>query len=99
MRIKITKSLVLNAQIHNTETIPEALFPEGEYLANPTPDGKIEVINTRSIKALFPEGDYLANLTPDGKIEVINTRKIKALFSFSQFRDRISLGEFIVLEY
>ena len=71
MRIKITKSLVLPAQILETESIPEALFPEG---------------------------DYLANLTPDGKIEVINTRKIKALFSFSQFRERISLGEFIVME-
>ena len=71
MRIKITKSLVLPARILETESIPEALFPEG---------------------------DYLANLTPDGKIEVINTRKIKALFSFSQFRERISLGEFIVME-
>ena len=71
MRIKITKSLVLNAQIHETETIPEALFPEGEYLAN---------------------------LTPDGKIEVINTRKIKALFSFSQFREKVSQGDFIVME-
>ena len=71
MRIKITRSLVLPAQILETENIPEALFPEG---------------------------DYLANLTPDGKIEVINTRKIKALFSFSQFRERISLGEFIVME-
>ena len=71
MRIKITKNLVLPAQILETESIPEALFPEG---------------------------DYLANLTPDGKIEVINTRKIKALFSFSQFRERVSLGEFIVME-
>ncbi|QWE11934.1 hypothetical protein [Polynucleobacter sp. AP-Titi-500A-B4] len=71
MRIKITKSLVLNAQIHNTETVPEALFPEGEYLAN---------------------------LTPDGKIEVINTKSIKALFSFSQFREKISQGDFIVVE-
>ena len=71
MRIKITKRLVLPAQMLETESIPEALFPEG---------------------------DYLANLTPEGKIEVINTRKIKALFSFSQFRDRISLGEFIVVE-
>ncbi len=71
MRIKITKSLVLPAQMLEAESIPEALFPEG---------------------------DYLANLTPEGKIEVINTRKIKALFSFSQFRDRISLGEFIVVE-
>jgi len=71
MRIKITKSLVLPAQIHQTESVPEALFPEG---------------------------DYIANLTPDGKIEVINTRKIKALFSFSQFREKVSLGEFIVME-
>ena len=71
MRIKITKSLVLNAQIHNTETIPEALFPEGEYLAN---------------------------LTPDGKIEVINTRSIKALFSFSQFREKVSQGDFVVVD-
>ncbi|QWD59570.1 hypothetical protein [Polynucleobacter sp. MWH-UH35A] len=71
MRIKITKSLVLPAQILETESIPEALFPEG---------------------------DYLANLTPDGKIEVNNTRRIKAQFSFSQFRERISLGEFIVME-
>ena len=71
MRIKITKSLVLPAQILETESIPEALFPEG---------------------------DYLANLTPDGKIEVINTRKIKALFSFSQLRERVTLGEFIVMD-
>jgi len=71
MRIKITKSLVLPAQILETESVPEALFPEG---------------------------DYLANLTPDGKIEVINTKRIKALFSFSQFREKVSLGEFIVVE-
>ena len=71
MRIKITKSLVLNAQILETENVPEALFPEGEYVAN---------------------------LTPDGKIEVINTKKIKALFSFSQFRDKVSQGDFVVVE-
>jgi hypothetical protein len=71
MRIKITKSLVLNAQIHNAETVPEALFPEGEYLAN---------------------------LTPDGKIEVINTKTMKALFSFSQFREKISQGDFVLVE-
>ncbi|WP_114638968.1 hypothetical protein [Polynucleobacter necessarius] len=71
MRIKITKSLVLNAQILDTENIPEALFPEGEYVAN---------------------------LTPDRKIEVINTKKIKALFSFSQFRDKVSQGDFVVVE-
>ena len=57
------------------------------------------MLETESIpEALFPEGDYFANLTPEGKIEVINTKKIKALFSFSQFRDRISQGEFIVVE-
>ena len=71
MRIKITKSLVLNAQIHTTETVPEALFSEGEYLAN---------------------------LTPDGKIEVVNTKSIKALFSFSQFREKVSQGDFVVME-
>ena len=71
MRIKITKSLVLSAQIHNTDSVPEALFPEGEYLAN---------------------------LTPEGKIEVINTKKIKALFSFSQFREKVSQGDFVVVE-
>jgi hypothetical protein len=71
MRIKITKSLVLNAQIHQTETVPEALFPEGEYLAN---------------------------LTHDGKIEVIHTKSMKAFFSFSQFREKISQGDFVVVE-
>jgi hypothetical protein len=71
MRIKITKNLVLPAQLLDTESVPEALFPEG---------------------------DYLANLTPDGKIEVVNTRKIRVLFSFSQFREKVSLGEFIVME-
>lgn len=71
MRIKITKNLVLPAQLLDTESIPEALFPEG---------------------------DYLANLTPEGKIEVVNTRKIKALFSFSQFREKVSQGEFMVME-
>ncbi len=71
MRIKITKNLVLPAQLLDTESVPEALFPEG---------------------------NYLANLTPDGKIEVVNTRKIRALFSFSQFREKVSLGEFIVME-
>ena len=71
MRIKITKSLVLQSQIEEAETTPEALFPEGEYLAN---------------------------LTPEGKIEVINTKKIKAQFSFSQFREKVTLGEFVVVE-
>ncbi len=71
MRIKITKSLLLQAQIQETETTP---------------------------KALFPEGEYLAILTPEGKIKVVNAMKMKARFSFSQFREKVSLGEFLVVE-
>ncbi len=71
MRIKITKSLLLQAQVQETEIMPETLFPEGEYLAS---------------------------LTPEGKIEVINPKKMKARFSFSQFREKVSLGEFVVVE-
>ena len=71
MRIKITKNLILHSQIQETELIPDALFPEGEYLAS---------------------------LTPEGKIEVVNTKKMKARFSFSQFREKVSLGEFVVVE-
>ena len=71
MRIKITKNLMLHTQIQEAATIPEALFPEGEYLAN---------------------------LTPEGKIELVNMKKIKARFSFSQFREKVSLGEFVVVE-
>lgn len=47
---------------------------------------------------LFPAGEYPATLTPEGKIEVVSKMKIIASFSFSQFRERISLGEFILLE-
>ena len=71
MRIKITKNLMLHTQIQEAETVPETFFPEGEYLAN---------------------------LTPEGKIELMNTKKIKARFSFSQFREKVSLGEFVVVE-
>ena len=71
MRIKITKSLLLNTQIQETATIPETLFPEGEYLAN---------------------------LTPEGKIEVVSAKKIKALFSFSQFREKVTQGDFVIVE-
>jgi len=46
----------------------------------------------------FPAGEYLANLTPDGKIEIFVTRQLKALFSFSQFREKVSQGDFVVLE-
>ena len=71
MRIKITKNLIIHTQIQEAGLIPEALFSEGEYLAN---------------------------LTPEGKIELMNTMKIKARFSFSQFREKVSLGEFVVVE-
>jgi hypothetical protein len=71
MRIKITKNLMLHTQILEKELIPEALFLEGEYLAN---------------------------LTPEGKIKLMNTKKMKARFSFSQFREKVSLGEFVVVE-
>jgi hypothetical protein len=71
MRIKITKNLILHTQNQEAATVPESLFPEGEYLAS---------------------------LTPEGKIELMNTKKTKARFSFSQFREKVSLGEFIVVE-
>lgn len=71
MRIKITKSQVLSTHASELQKNPETLFPEGEYLAN---------------------------LTPDGKIEVLITRQLKALFSFSQFREKVSCGDFEVLE-
>lgn len=70
MRIKITKGQVLDTQ-ENFQEKPAALFPAGEYLAN---------------------------LTPEGKIEILVTRQIKALFSFSQFREKVSQGDFVVLE-
>jgi hypothetical protein len=71
MRIKITKNLMLHTHIQEAATVPEVLFPEGEYFAN---------------------------LTPEGKIELMNMKKIKARFSFSQFREKVSLGEFVVVE-
>jgi hypothetical protein len=71
MRIKITKKQTLDTQEDGIQAIPTMPFPEGEYLAN---------------------------LTPDGKIEVLVTRQIKALFSFSQFREKVSQGDFEVLE-
>ncbi|MDF9788846.1 hypothetical protein [Polynucleobacter sphagniphilus] len=74
MRIKITKSLFMKAR----------------ELAASTDEGNQPLF--------FMEGEYPAILTPDGKIEVISTSTIKAYFSFSQFRERISLGEFVILE-
>ena len=71
MRIEITKGLILSTYSTGRNTLAEILFPAGEYLAN---------------------------LTPEGKIEVLNSGTSKALFSFSQFREKISLGEFVLIE-
>lgn len=71
MRILITKGLVLNAYSNIKDELTEILFPSGEYSAN---------------------------LTPEGKIEVLNSTTVKAKLSFSQFREKLSLGEVIVLE-
>lgn len=51
-----------------------------------------------SLETLFPAGEYFANPTPEGKIEVSSSTQIKALFSFSQFREKVSCGDFVVLE-
>jgi hypothetical protein len=71
MRIKITKGLILNAYSISRNNLAEILFPAGEYLAN---------------------------LTPEGKIEILNSETSKAQFSFSQFREKLSIGEFVLLE-
>ena len=71
MRIKITKGLILSAYSTSRNSLAEILFPAGEYLAN---------------------------LTPEGKIEIINSGLSKAQFSFSQFREKLSIGEFVLLE-
>lgn len=71
MRIEITKGLILSTYSTGRNTLAEILFPAGEYLAN---------------------------LTPEGKIEILNSGTSKALFSFSQFREKISLGEFVLIE-
>lgn len=47
---------------------------------------------------LFPAGEYLASLTPEGKIEILSSDTSKAQFSFSQFREKLFLGEFVLLE-
>lgn len=71
MRIRITKGMILSAYSTSRDTLAEILFPAGEYLAN---------------------------LTPEGKIEILNSAASKAPFSFSQFREKISLGEFVLIE-
>lgn len=50
------------------------------------------------VEVLYPAGEYQAILTPDGKIEILNSGTSKAQFSFSQFREKLSLGEFVLLE-
>ena len=71
MRIEITKSLILSAYSTGRNNLVEILFPAGEYLAN---------------------------LTLEGKIEVLNSGTSMAQFSFSQFREKLSLGEFVLIE-
>ena len=53
---------------------------------------------TEALDTIFPPGEYPAVLTPEGMIEIIKTSSIRALFSFSQFREKTSLGEIVVLE-
>jgi hypothetical protein len=71
MIIKITKSQTLLAQANDSQN---------------------------SLETPFPVGEYFANLTPEGKIEVFISKQIKALFSFSQFREKVSCGDFVVIE-
>ncbi len=71
MRIEITKGLILNAYSTGKNNLT---------------------------KILFPAGEYLANLTPEGQIEIMSSGVSKAQFSFSQFREKLSLGEFVLLE-
>jgi hypothetical protein len=71
MRIEITKGLILSAYSASRSNLAEILFPAGEYLAN---------------------------LTPEGKIEIFCSGATKAQFSFSQFREKLSLGEFVLIE-
>lgn len=71
MRIEITKGLILNAYSTGKNNLTEILFPAGEYSAN---------------------------LTPEGKIEILSSGASKAQFSFSQFREKLSIGEFVLLE-
>jgi hypothetical protein len=49
-------------------------------------------------ETLSPAGEYAVDFTPEGKIEVISAKKVRALFSFSQFREMISQGDFVVLD-
>lgn len=71
MRIRITKGLILDAYSSSKNHLAQILFPAGEYFAN---------------------------FTPDGKIEILNSGVNKAQFSFSQFREKLSLGEFVLIE-
>ena len=59
--------------------------------------GSKPVHEAREEAVLFPAGDYVANLTPDGKIEIVKDKN-KIFFSFSQFREKLSLGEFIMVD-
>lgn len=49
-------------------------------------------------ETLFPAGEYLANLTLEERIEILNSGKYRAQFTLFQFREKINLGEFVLLE-
>ena len=50
------------------------------------------------LETLFPAGEYAVDFTSEGKIEIVNTKKARAPFSFSQFREKVSQGDFVVVE-
>ena len=53
MRIEITKGLVLLTQTNRDNSKLQTLFPAGEYDANLTSDGNIEVVSKEKISAFF----------------------------------------------
>jgi hypothetical protein len=54
--------------------------------------------DNQTLQAIFPAGKYVAKLTHEGKIELVNPENKAAYFSFSQFREKVSCGEFVVVE-
>ncbi len=70
---------------------------------------RIEITKQLVIKALslsasiedemtFAAGQYPAKFTPEGKIEIVQAAGGKASLSFSQFRERLSIGDFVLIE-
>ena len=46
----------------------------------------------------FAAGQYPAKFTPEGQIEIVQAAGAKASLSFSQFRERLSIGDFVLIE-